>query len=137
MIKLTAPFRGSDAFGSGEFLASRGTRKHQGMDYLAFAGSKVHSLKSGKVTKLGYPYADDLNYRYVEVTDEFGYRLRYYYVSPLVELGDSVNCGDIIGEVQNLDSRYKGIPNHVHFEIKRPLGESEERIHPAEYIDRG
>ena len=93
-LKITALRRGQDAFGSGHFHASRGERKHQGVDFLATKDSLVHAILAGKVSKLGYTYADDLSYRYVEVTDSQGYRLRYYYVSPLVAEGDTVKAGD-------------------------------------------
>lgn len=133
MIKLTTPHRGQDSFGSGAFHAGRGKRIHQGVDFLATAGSQVHAILDGKVTKLGYTYADDLSYRYIEVTDKHDHKLRYYYVLPSVELGALIKADDIIGEVQNLDYRYKGMPNHIHFEIKNPTGDAE-RIEPLEYI---
>ena len=133
MIKLTTPLRELDSFGSGAFHAGRGKRIHQGVDFLATAGSKVHAILGGIVTKLGYTYSDDLSYRYIEITDKHDYRLRYYYVLPSVELGAVILADDIIGEVQNLDYRYKGIPNHIHFEIKNPDNDSD-RIEPKEYI---
>jgi len=62
-LKLTAPIRGLDSYGSGAFHAPRGSRIHQGIDLLAAVGSKVHAILDGTVTKLGYPYADDLSFR--------------------------------------------------------------------------
>lgn len=133
MIKITAPPRGQDSFGSGAFHASRGSRNHQGRDYLAAAGSKVHAVRSGIVTRLGYTYKDNLSYRYVEIKDVNGHFLRYYYVKPSVEEGDEINTDDVIGFVQNLDLRYKGMPNHIHFEIK-DKNYSLVRIDPEEYL---
>jgi murein DD-endopeptidase MepM/ murein hydrolase activator NlpD len=132
-IKLTAPPRGADSYGAGHFHASRGSRVHQGVDLLAAASSGVHALLGGTVTKLGYTYADDLSYRYVEVTDIAGYRLRYYYVKPSVQKGDKIEPDGIIGYVQDLSRRYKEIPNHIHFEIKDPQG-SKIRVNPEEYL---
>jgi len=117
-------FREQDSWGSGAFGASRGDRKHNGVDLLCDAHTSIQSSISGKVTKVGYPYADDLSYRYVQVS-KGGYDYRIFYVSPSVNEGDVVDVGDLIGMSQDLEKRYEGIPNHVHFEIK----------HGDEYID--
>lgn len=133
MIKITTTSRGQDSFGAGHFHAPRGSRIHQGEDFLAPPESKVHALLGGTVTKLGYTYADDLTFRYVQVTDEEGYRLRYYYVKPTVKKGDRINSDDILGTVQDLGERYPGMPNHIHFEIKDPKG-SKNRVNPKKYL---
>jgi murein DD-endopeptidase MepM/ murein hydrolase activator NlpD len=118
MIKLTAPERGLDSFGSGAYGASRGNHTHRGVDFSALPNSIVHASRGGKVTKLGYPYSDDLDYRYVQVTDAYGLEWRYFYVKPSVAVDDVIRTGDSIGFVQDLDTRYKGITPHVHLEIK-------------------
>lgn len=122
MIKLTAPERGVDDFGSGAYGASRGSRTHNGIDYCAQPSSIVHALTGGEVTKLGYPYADNINFRYVQITDHEGFNWRYFYVKPSVEVGDKVNADDSIGFVQDLNTRYKGITPHVHLEVKTDSG---------------
>lgn len=75
--------RGSDAWGSGEFGAPRGDRTHCGIDYVVETGAFMHPFVTGRITKFGYVYPDDLQYRYVEVTDEKRLRHRYFYVTPL------------------------------------------------------
>ena len=112
--------RESDNYGSGHFGARRGGRIHRGVDIVAQAGAPWKSLNSGKVTKLGFAYSDDLSYRYIEVTDEHGHKFRYFYVKalPTLEVGHAVASGDIIGHVQSLQKRYPGITEHVHFEVK-------------------
>lgn len=122
MLKVIAPPRGRDRHGSGEFGAPRGGRTHEGVDYAVAPNSLVLPLRSGKVTKLGYPYGDDLSFRYVEVTDARGYRWRYYYVEPMVQAGLAVEPGDAIGLAQDLRPRYKGIKPHVHLEVHDPTG---------------
>lgn len=131
MITITTPPRGSDSKGSGHFGAPRGSRTHTGIDYAAWPGSYVHAKKPGKVTKLGYAYADDLGWRYVEVTDENSNRVRYFYVKPSVAMGDSIQKGDIIGLVQDLTLRYRGITPHIHVEVKTP---NNEYVNPEEYL---
>ncbi|WP_272962288.1 M23 family metallopeptidase [Alcanivorax jadensis] len=110
--------RGSDGFGSGHFGASRGGRSHSGFDLLCDAGVPLCSPVAGTVTKVGYPYGDDLSYRYVQVSAG-GYDFRTFYIEPSVAVGDKVDKCSVIGTGQSLGKRYPGIPNHIHFEIKK------------------
>ncbi len=111
--------RPTDEFGSGEYGASRGDRTHNGTDFVAAANEPVYSPVAGTVTKLGYPYADDLSYRYIEVTESSGYKVRLFYVSPSVQVGASVALRTRLGSVQSLQKRYDGIIDHVHLEVKK------------------
>lgn len=122
MLKVIAPPRGRDRHGSGEFGAPRGEREHEGVDYHVAPLSLVLPVRPGKVTKLGYPYGDDLAYRYVEVTDLEGNRWRYFYVEPMVRVGTRVTTRESIGLAQDLTSRYPGIKPHVHLEVHDPSG---------------
>ena len=78
------------------------------------------------VTKLGYPYSpeDEVkgHLRYVEV-DLDGNRFRYFYINPLVQVGDKVWPQTILGTSQDLTEIYPGITQHVHFEIIGPDGD--------------
>jgi len=112
--------RRPDPHGAGHFGASRGSRTHNGIDYACWPGSAVLSVECGTVTKLGYPYGDDLGFRYVEVTDDEGCRARYFYVEPAVEQGHEIHTGDILGYSQKLGDRYPGITEHVHVELIHP-----------------
>jgi len=114
--KAKAKKRGTDKQGSGAFGASRGSRKHNGIDYCMPPDSPVYSPVRGNVTKLGYPYAHDLSFRYVEISDSGGIRHRVFYVLPNVMVGETVNTSDVIGYSQKL--HYDGIKQHVHYEIK-------------------
>jgi murein DD-endopeptidase MepM/ murein hydrolase activator NlpD len=109
--------RGRDAQGSGEYGASRGNRTHRGID-VAYQAS---AISPGQVTKIGYPYnpADPRKgrFRYVEITDELGYRVRYFYLDPTVKVNDWVKVGDPIGYPQDLTKIYPGVTPHIHFEI--------------------
>lgn len=125
MLKFVAPMRGSDAWGSGKFGASRGKRKHRGIDVWVPEHGTLLSPIDGQITKLGFPYADDLSYRYIEITDFSGFRHRFFYSKPLLEVGDRVFVNDEISVVQDIASRYHGkatpieaaMKNHVHYEI--------------------
>ena len=114
--------RGHDAYGSGEFGASRdgGGRRHEGVDYVSVAGQPVVAPISGYVTKIGYPYGNDPELRYVEISNPaLKYSARAFYVAPTVHEGDAVQIGDVIGKAESLQGRYGGITNHVHLEVLR------------------
>ena len=111
--------RGHDDFGDGQFGASRdgGTRQHEGVDYAAVADQPVATPLSGYVTKIGYAYPGS-TLQFVEITNPaLGYAARAFYVSPEVELGQTVRLGQPIGRVESLQQRYPGIVDHVHLEI--------------------
>lgn len=110
--------RTSDKWGQGHFGAPRGNRIHTGQDYLCDPGSPIQSPISGTVIKHGYPYADDLSFRYVRIEAENGDIHDVFYVSPLVRVGEKVTEGDVIGTSQNLGERYPDISEHVHHQIR-------------------
>lgn len=114
--------RKCDGHGCGHYGARRGTRTHKGIDLVCRPLEPVFSPIAGTVTKVGYPYGDDLSYRYVEISDH-GYAFRVFYVEPQVEQGQQVSKGSVIGEAQDLRTRYQGITPHVHLEIKNSDGE--------------
>ncbi len=120
MFTVTAPLRGSDDYGAGHFGAPRGDHTHNGMDFAAAKDSGLMSSVSGEVTKHGYPYADDLSFRYIEITDENDFRHRFFYVKPSHPVGAIVSVGQVIGQVQDIAGRYsdKHMKNHFHYEIK-------------------
>lgn len=127
MITATLPPRGTDAWGSGEFGASRGSRSHKGIDYACFPETIIHTPVTGTVTKLGYPYGDDLSFRYVEVTTRDKNRHRLFYTSPEVSVGELVSRGDIVGTAQDIAGKYhrddrEPMTNHIHYEILAPDG---------------
>lgn len=122
MIKAIIPVelkkRKSDRWGKGHFGAPRGDRIHTGQDYLCPEQSQVLSPVDGIITKLGYPYSDDISFRYVRIlTDKKEYH-DVFYVEPILPIDHIIKKGDIIGFSQDLTKRYPGIKNHVHYQIK-------------------
>ena len=126
MIKqlVSLSVRHDDA-GSGEYGAPRGTRKHNGIDYLCTPNGEVLSPVKGTVTKHGYPYADDLSWRYIQVTDAQGEHHRLFYVKPTAEIGSEVDTLTPIGLAQDISKRYpsQGMKPHVHYEVMIGLKE--------------
>lgn len=130
-LSFLAPRRTSDSFGSGHYGAPRGSRIHSGIDFAARPHSLLLSPIAGEVTKLGYPYSDDMEFRYVEVTDSDGLRHRFFYIFPGVAFGETIDVGDPLGTVQDLEPRYPGITPHAHYEIRQDPGNLP--IDPDEY----
>ncbi len=120
MIKTVPPMRYTDKWGSGHFGAPRGNKTHRGIDIHTPVNSMILSPVIGEITKQGYPYADDLSFRYVEITTSDNLRFRFFYVKLLSSLtiGDKINIDDVIGYTQSLNERYEGITQHFHLEIK-------------------
>jgi len=114
----TLPLRGVDKWGSGAFDAPRGSRRHTGVDFAAEPGSILLSPVAGVVTKWGTVYADTPVYEYIQVTDSGGRMHRFYYVQPTHPLGSEMVVLGRLGVVQDITTRYEGIKNHVHYEIK-------------------
>lgn len=123
MIKTITPQRTSDKHGSGAWQASRGSRRHNGIDYAVWPGSVVLSATIGMVTKIGWPYSpedpDKGHLRYVEVTTPLGDQVRYFYIEPCVGLGDHVSVDQPLGVAQDLTKVYNGITPHIHIGVKR------------------
>lgn len=113
---MNIPTVRNDSEGHGYYGAPRQGRTHQGIDFICRAGDTVRAFASGVVTKLGYPYSDDLEYRYIRV-DNGKFQLDYFYVEPFVEVGDTVFAGGVIGLMQDVCARYpdaKAMQNHYH-----------------------
>lgn len=119
--------RGHDAYGYGEFGASRdgGERRHEGVDFIAEAGQPVAAPISGYVTKIGYAYAGDHDLKFVEISNPaLHYEARVFYVNPDVAVGDSVAVGEPIGKAHTLQRKYPGgMTNHVHLEVMNGTGQ--------------
>ena len=114
--------RGCDPLGCGYFGASRGQRKHVGTDILAFPGEHIFSPVTGKINRIGYPYATSLHYKLVEIVENSTgnyYRIMYVNPSPNIKAGAPVQAGDKIGEAQDI-SRMHGAAmlNHVHVDAR-------------------
>lgn len=124
-----------DAAGSGKFGASRGSRKHNGIDLTCVPGGYIISPVEGKFTKYGHCYGDDLQWRYVELTEGDGLRHRFFYCEkmPLWKLGMFIWAGDRLGVAQDITKRYPGqnMTPHIHYEI---LDKDGKYVNPAEWL---
>jgi len=135
MSRAKYEIRGTDKHGSGAYGASRGSRTHKGVDLITLKDEMIGSFCCGVVTKIGYPYnpikhPNKGHFRYVQVTDVDGIAVRSFYLNPLVEVGDLVEVGSIIGQSQDLLEVYEGMTQHIHVEIKK----QGEFLNPVEYL---
>jgi len=141
---FTPKVRVHDAHGYGEFGAPRVRGTHKGIDLLVSPTEAVYSNVSGKVTKIGKPYyvrnaskrkdVHKNSMRYVQVTDNNGLDHRFFYVSPLVKVGDKVKIFDKVGECQHVSKHYRGMMNHVHYEVLKIVGKQETVFNPRIFL---
>ena len=122
--------RGSDCYGQGGYGASRGIRKHKGVDIKSDDGDKILSPMDGVISGLDYKiYSNKCSYLVgVDVTgtgNYNGYKIRLFYVKGSLPLNSVVKKGDIIGTQQSLhkncypntlNGKYC-MTNHVHVEL--------------------
>ncbi len=94
--------------------------QHTGCDYVAETGTKVYTTGNGIVTFLNYSrkgYGNE-----VIIDHSFGFSTRYAHLDKiLVETGDSVSRGQMIGMVGNTG---RSTGPHLHYEVRfegRPL----------------
>ena len=130
--------RGQDSWGSGHYDAPRdgGKRKHKGVDLVNHTNEAIEVFEAGVVSKVGYPYSPEDpetgHYRYIEIKCSPNIRHRYMYVEHLVQAGDIVEKGSIIGWAQDLNTAYPGITQHMHFGFI----ENGKRIDPTEWLKK-
>ncbi len=133
--------RHHDHFGSGEYGASRGNRKHKGLDIISNKGGKVFSPMDGKIKRTFHPYSNKCRFLMgVEIVGEGEYsdykmKLMYVDLDDNVDIGDTVNKGDVVATQQDLLECYpprngKSMTNHIHFEVY----ENGKNINPEKII---
>ena len=129
VLRISHPPRRVDDWGNGAFAASRGGRYHLGRDYLYEAGEFVRAPMEATVLRLGYPYNDTDSidrYRLIEMLSfnvETGAKLiwRFFYVRPVVAVGEILTPAQVIGEAQDISAKYvregrRPMGNHIHVE---------------------
>lgn len=137
MVLAKLPLRKQDDFGFGHYGAPRGSHTHEGVDLCAYPDTVIVSIAPGVISKIGYPYVGNYEYRYVEVRHVSGLRYRYFYVEPSVLVGDKVDLLTPLGKAQFIAKRYTNLKerkvmiNHIHFEILAP---DDTHIDPTGYV---
>ena len=95
---------------------TRDWRVHNGMDIAAEAGTNVFAAASGTVYTV---YEDDTMGTTVVISHDNGYTTRYSSLASevLVESGDTVEAGQVIGTVGNTALLETAVGDHLHFSV--------------------
>jgi len=112
-------FRGADPTGYGWYGASRGNRKHKGVDVLTQPKDSIKAPFSGVITKFGQVYSQTNKFKYIELKSDV-YRIRLMYAKPIdsLKLNQRIFEGDEIGIAQDIAGYWKsGMLNHIHIEL--------------------
>lgn len=119
---LNGTIRKRDKWGEGHYGASRGNRKHNGIDIVTQPGKAVLSPIEGNVVRVSYPYASNLWYTGLLIKGSGphkGIEAKIFYMKPQPGIvGKTVKPSQKIGTAQSLLPKYPGIINHIHIEIK-------------------
>jgi murein DD-endopeptidase MepM/ murein hydrolase activator NlpD len=104
-------------------------RVHTGIDIRASSGDKVCAVASGKVSAI---YKDDFKGTVVEIKHTDGNTSIYcgLMASPVVNVGDNVSAGTVIGSVGDTAIFESSDVSHLHFELKK----DGEYINPSETL---
>lgn len=126
--------RPCDGQGCGHWGASRGGRKHWGVDITVKKGGNVYSPITGYISRYPYPYASDLSYRGIEIigTEEHkGLKVKIFYCIPKVAQKTKVKKGQKIAIAQAINEKYgASMTNHLHVEFYK----NNQRLDPTELL---
>lgn len=120
MISPTGKGIRNDSEGSGEYGASRGSRKHNGIDYLCDEGQSIVAPFDMEVTRIAIPKAGSEMSGIAWKAGRSEGRIFYFKPHDHV-IGTRVKQGQEIGIAQAVSNDY-GLPDmqdHVHFQINR------------------
>jgi murein DD-endopeptidase MepM/ murein hydrolase activator NlpD len=129
------PIRAHADFGEADarFGAWRGGRAHEGQDVFAAAGTRLVSMRAGRVVEKG---DDGGRGNYVAVwdreTDRTFVYLHMLRPTPL-DVGSDVRAGEPIGAVGCTGSCWG---DHLHFEMRRGHGTTGEALDPLPQLRR-
>ncbi len=120
MISPTGKGIRKDSEGDGNYGASRGSRRHNGIDYLCQAGQDVVAPFDMTIVRVSNPKADS---PLSGIVWERGRsRGKMFYFMPYPDLiGRAVAEGQAIGIAQSCSDDY-GLPkmmDHIHFQIDK------------------
>ena len=102
-------------------------KMHEGIDLAAPIGTPIYATGNATVTKARWERGYG---KLIELNHGFGYRTRYGHLSKIyVNIGDTVQRGDIIGEVGNT-----GVSSgpHLHYEVRYRAS----TVNPVNYFNK-
>ena len=122
-----------DTAGSGRFGASRGNRKHEGIDLLCEPRQIVRATIPGKLIT-AYPYPDDWIYTGCRIWGKDWMAKMFYFMPYSHRINENVLAGEDIGIAQDISLKYGGgmLP-HIHvalYKLNPTL-----LVNPEKYLD--
>lgn len=108
----------SDGQGDGHYGASRGGRKHTGVDYVCKPGQGILSPIPGVVLRIARPYRGQPYSGLVIVGEDI--TVKMFYFKPLKGIvGRTVAQGEPIGIAQDISAKegHAGMLPHIHIEV--------------------
>ena len=120
----------SDRGGDGAFGASRGNRRHRGVDYASLAGSDVVSPVTGIIDRVSNAYTDPvkngpLKAIVIKNIVDNRYETKVLYVEPSkhIKPGMPVYGGQtLLGKTQSMVFIHENVKDHIHVQIDGPQG---------------
>lgn len=108
----------SDELGSGLYMMPRGDHRHKGLDLVTTPGEEVIAPIPGRISKIGYCYNTEPQYRYIEILGDL-LSMRLLYVKPSVGVGQRVAEGQKIGVSDDVSKKYgEQMTPHIHIEVR-------------------
>ncbi len=113
----------NDSQGDGHFGASRGRRRHNGLDIIVTPGSAVYCPIEGLMKRVAHPYGGRRNKKWlgcaIEGTGLYrGYEVKIFYMDPFL-MGEYVYPNDIVGKAQAISKKYTSrMIDHLHVEVR-------------------
>ena len=120
MISATGKGIRVDSEGDGNYGASRGIHKHNGIDELCDEGQNIRAKFDMKIERISYPNSDMVMQGIAWSSGKSEGRM-FYFIPDKYLIGKEVKEYDIIGIAQSV-SKYYGLPNmkdHIHFQINK------------------
>ena len=123
MIHLLSPtghgIRGDPA-GDGHFGSPRGSKHHQGTDFICTPGQQVYAPAKSIVIRNAYPYPKDTRYSGI-LLDAGWCLIKLFYLSPCLRKGVELWRGQLIGIAQDISLKYpgQGMTPHIHMELSK------------------
>lgn len=111
----------SDSQGDGHYGSRRsgGARKHNGVDLLISEGQSVFAPFDGVIERVAYPYASDKRWKgFLLASDDIGLKIKVFYVTLVVAVGQRVKKGERIAVAQAISKKYSAsMKDHIHVEV--------------------
>jgi len=113
--------RANDVTGNGWFGASRGSRDHEGVDYVTTPGEEIFACIKG-IVRIGNVYQGATKMKLIEIKNKFEvhhYRVKQMYVNPIIKNGEYVEKNQLIGYAQDISAYHgdKRMKNHCHISV--------------------